>query len=539
MASWAGGLTAAGLVMARLLFASVQSRRTAPVPGVSLASRLRGWGGRASEDASGEVVTTFAGLQSLIRDLQLGRGDHWNVDDEALALGRLARVASTPHWIRHAGETGEVPLALELLTGEIEARCGRNRPNKDPLKAALLTLAACLPERETNPRRAKAIAMRLMQSVRNHPAADPAQAMRDRADFLIILKDQPYFRSRPVRIWAEDRQPYVEHLAQAVWTLVERFQEPLLPIRLLAVNGEGVPGEVWIGEARWESTFKKSEAVRLANSLVIALAQAAPEPLTPEMRQALRDRVQGVPSDAGQPTTAQQRAACLLARLGGMSLTLPAPDAELWRDAPMAVWRALRRLATHYPRDPAFRALGQRATQLPQLLQALAHTQPQDLATEIRHLLRLLNPSGRPPSQQIGHLDAIRRYLALRTDLRGGAFLEGIASPSDIARLLVSLDGREAETEGARHTLSAQITQMPRMCQLRASPGLIETADRALARVWQAQPARQVGAPARPEPSLEDYKAQVRANTQLRLVPNHALPSLGVHRHLRLDGLEG
>lgn len=41
MASWAGGLTAAGSVMALLLFASVQSRRTGPVPGVSLASRLR------------------------------------------------------------------------------------------------------------------------------------------------------------------------------------------------------------------------------------------------------------------------------------------------------------------------------------------------------------------------------------------------------------------------------------------------------------------------------------------------------------------
>ena len=539
MASWAGGLTAAGLVMARLLFASVQSRRTDPVPGVSLTSRLRGWGGRASEDASGEVVTTFAGLQSLIRDLQEGRGDDWDVDEEALALGRLARVASTPRWIRHAGDAGELPLALELLTGEIEARCGRNRLNKDPLKAALLTLAAFLPEQEADPRRAKAVARRLLQSVRDHAAADTAQAMRDRADFLLILNDQPYFRSRPVRVWAEDRQPYIEHLAQVAWTLVERSQEPRLPIRHLAVNGQGVPGGVWIGEASWEPTFKRCEAVRFANSLVRALAQAAPEPLSPEMRQALWHRVQGVPTDAGEPTTAQRRAACLLARLGGLSLTLPAPDAELWRDAPMEVWRALHRLATHYPRDPAFRALGQRATQLPQVLQALAHTRPEDLATEIRHLLHLLNASGRPPRQQIGHLDAIRRYLALRTDLRGGAFLEGIASPRDIARLLASLDGREAETEDARHTLSAQITQMPRLCQLRASPGLIETADRALARVWHAQRAREIGAPARPEPTLDDYKAQVRANAQLRLVPNNALPSLGVQRHLRLGWLEG
>ncbi len=549
LGSWAGGLTAAGLVMARVLFAPAPTLRVGSDPGANLRSWLRGWAhrplwdrqflGAGADAGEAETVTTFAGLQSLIRDLQEGRGDEWDVDEEALALGRLARVASTPRWIRHAGDAGELPLALELLAGEIEARCGRNRTNKDPLKAALLTLAACLPEQEADPRRAKAVARRLLQSVRDHAAADQAQAMRDRADFLIILTEQPYFQARPVRVWAEDRQPYIEHLAQVAWTLVERSQEPHLPIQHLAVNGQGVPGGVWIGGARWDSTFKRSEAVRLANSLVMALAQAAPEPLSPEMRQALWHRVQGVPTDAAQPTTAQRRAACLLARLGGLSLTLPAPEAELWRDAPMAVWRALHRLATHYPRDPAFRALGQRATQLPQVLQALAHTRPEDLATEIHHLLHLLNPSGRPPRQQIGHLDAIRRHLALRTDLRGGAFLEGIASPRDIARLLASLDGREAETEDARHTLSAQITQMPRLCQLQASLGLIETAERALARVWHAQRAREVGAPARPAPSLDDYKAQVRANAQLRLVPNHALPSLGVHRHLRLAELEG
>jgi hypothetical protein len=427
LGSLMGCLAAARLALGRTVVAPTLSR--AADAGTWLRERgraclPRGRPPSLEEDADGPglpALNSVADLKRLIRDLDQGSGEDLRPQDKALALGRLARVASTPRWIRDPDERSNLPRAITLLVVEIEQACVGFRGNKDPFKVALLTLAAALPGRQTDRDIAAAIARCLLHSLQKFKVHDEAQALRDRWDFLMMLAGMPCFQSDPALTYLADQRSHTEAMAERVWDLVQAQLDA---------------------------------------------------PLT---------RAHSQPDAKGLPSTGEPGAAPLLV--------------------------------------------------------AMAQTRSHQLTVEVQRALRRINRPDTPLLEQIHNLDAIRQHLAQRIDLPGGTFLEGIASPREVAKLLARIQGREAKTQEARHLLSQQITHLPRLCQLRCSPALIEGADRALARIWkQARPVEDAAGLAQTM-SLADYQQQVRKNAALRLVSQRALAALGDQRRLDLPWL--
>lgn len=137
------------------------------------------------------------------------------------------------------------------------------------------------------------------------------------------------------------------------------------------------------------------------------------------------------------------------------------------------------------------------------VMQRLAHTPVQHLKDDVGRAIGLARNGKRPALEQAHTLLAILHTLACRTDLPPGAFLEGLLPPDAVTELARAVAADETPVPRGVDK-AALIAELPRLCQLQASPSLMPSIVQAL---------RQL-----PQHALEGLEGQARAArvTQLR-----------------------
>ncbi|MBL0420386.1 hypothetical protein JI739_08535 [Ramlibacter sp. AW1] len=492
---------------------------------------------RLEQLALREAPLTMGGLENCVRNifrLQAEAGASLQAHQVALALARLAGIAMLP---AAQGCCGGGPLEqLDLLLGKIRDLHRLQRIDIGQLKEALLTAANALPRYEANLARARAIAERLILS---YPmGSGTAQDLRDRADFLTILRDQPFFQPFGPELEAAANRAWGGPLPASIRRLQKSAADACMASKVAVLRRDGMSLIAAFNQSFTRET--KGHYAQQCDALLLELARHGAGEVRPNELERLRERLLTRPVDAKSITPGQSRALAVLQCLSGglPRLSMSAADAteaaqdDAWDDAGCDVLAALSSFALKLPKNASLRTLATRAANIERLISALDRTAPSRLPMEVHHAMRTIFSRRMPLRERVHYYHSVLQHLEKRDGLPAGAFLEGVAAADRIERLLSRIKADVGRTDAERHALSEQIIDMPRMCQLAATPELLDAAYRLLERLW-SQAGASGGDLDAQRRIADDYKVQAWKRADLRIIPNRLMRSpFDDQRHL-------
>ncbi|MDH4375639.1 MAG: hypothetical protein QE494_04990, partial [Ramlibacter sp.] len=123
-----------------------------------------------------------------------------------------------------------------------------------------------------------------------------------------------------------------------------------------------------------------------------------------------------------------------------------------------------------------------------------------------------------------------------RQNLDSSGFLEGVVMPQELIKILSKITGAATTTDEARDRLSAQVAGLGRLCQLEATPALLQETWHALNRIWGHRDAAGGDRQAQ-ERIASGYRAQAKEMINLRILADHSIERLRPQYHLNLHWL--
>jgi hypothetical protein len=258
-----------------------------------------------------------------------------------------------------------------------------------------------------------------------------------------------------------------------------------------------------------------------------------PQDLVPGLLQELRRR----PHAARSITHAQQRVLDLLAgTLGNGSREHEERMEAGWHRAPFEVVLSLTQYARKFPTDDRLQELTARLNEPRRIPDRLEAVKLADLKVTIQHAIDFVRYLPVPPEGKVRRLYGILIHLRQRPNLDSRAFLEGVVMPKELIKILSQITGEATTTEDARNQLSAQVAGLGRLCQLEATPALLQETWRALNRIWGHGDAAGGDRQAQ-ERIASAYRAQAKEGINLRILADHSIERLGPQYHLNLHWL--
>ncbi|MBL0420385.1 hypothetical protein JI739_08530 [Ramlibacter sp. AW1] len=467
--------------------------------------------------AQGHAPLTRKGMEAYLDDLHRIGHEGQEVPlqrDVVLAMARMVSAVVVP-----GSSDDQRKEQLTQVVRAIDRLYPYGLTGPAVMNEALLAMATHMPADTRHPERAQALAEFLLGAVRTQYHYDEGtQECRERSDFLAALCGQPHFQPVAAKLWELGEKTWPGRTIQAQASKLQNAAATVPQIQLRSRSyGDTLLTTIKVGDRSSAYGFDAD----LCDQLFVALALNPPGQMRQEQLATLQDAVRTSKADSAQQRALRQLAA-LESRRPDSKSSEPLsvswkPDEAIWDDAPVGVRSALQTLADQNPANAGLRTLSDRTASMPAILRQLDATAPGDLAIEVRRAIRVVNPPDTPPRRQIANLVEIMGHLERRSDLPRGAFLEGLADPDALIKLIGQVKPDELTSHRDRQQLSEQLAELPRAAQLTATPELLDATSQLLASIWRGDAA---GGHARVQRShAQEYIDEARESIDRRMFP--------------------
>ncbi len=476
---------------------------------------------------------TAEGVASCIQKIKWlleGSGQGLTSQQVAQAYVRLAQTAWPPSACR--GNRGHAVEGVGLLAKQI-AHLSRERDlDSQTLKASLMLLAATLSAHHLSAACANKVAESLMQACWEGTNNKPG-ARADRLNFLTLLRGLPGFERVGEPGSEIGRDFDTDDLAgdmQAGHVLASQR----------SARAQGGDARACIEQFLHPGNRDRRSVQEVSHDsdcLFIGLARHHPLELPQDLVQGLLKELRTPPRAARSITNAQQRVLDLLAGTLGHGSQQHEERMEAgWHRAPLEVVLSLTQYARKFPADDRLQELTARLNEPRRIPDRLEAAKLTDLRVTIQHAIDFVRYLPVPPEGKVRRLDGILVHLQHRQNLDSRAFLEGVVMPKDLIEILSKITGEATTTDEARDRLSAQVAGLGRLCQLEATPALLQETWRALNRIWGHRDAAGGDGQAQ-ERIASGYRAQAKEMINFRILADHSIERLGPQYHLNLHWL--
>ena len=473
---------------------------------------------------------TAEGVASCIQKIKWlleGSGRDLPSKQVAQAYVRLAQTAWPPSACR--GNRGHAVEGVGLLAGQIAHLARARDLDSQTLKASLMLLAAAMSAHHLSAAGANKVAKSLMQACwdgTNNQRGERA----DRLNFLTLLRGLPGFErvgepgSEISRCFGTDDL--------AGWM---QLSIGLASLRSAGPQGKDVRTciEQFLHPGNRDRRSVQ-EVSHDSDCLFIGLARHHPLELPQDLVQGLLKELHRRPIAARSITNAQQRVLDLLAgTLGNGSRQHEERMEAGWLRAPFEVVLSLTQYARKFPTDDRLQELTARLNEPRRIPDRLEAAKLTDLRVTIQHAIDFVRDLPVPPEGKVQRLNGILIHLQHRQNLDSRAFLEGVVMPKDLIKILSKITGEATTTDEARDRLSAQVSGLGRLCQLEATPALLQETWRALNRIGGHRDA--AGGDRQAQKRIASgYRAQAKEMINLRILADDSIEGLGPQYHLNL-----
>ncbi|MDH4377143.1 MAG: hypothetical protein QE494_12675 [Ramlibacter sp.] len=476
---------------------------------------------------------TAEGVASCIQKIKwllAGSGQGLPSRQVAQAYVRLAQTAWPPSACR--GNRGHAVEGVGLLAGQIAHLARARDLDSQTLKASLMLLAAAMSAHHLSASSANKVAESLMQACWDGTDNKPGERA-ERLNFWTLLRGLPGFE----RVGEPGSQisRYFDTENLAGWM---QLSTGLASLRTAGPQGKDVRTciEQFLHPGNRDRRSVQ-EASHNSDCLFIGLARHHPLELPQDLVPGLLEELRKPPRAARSITNAQQRVLDLLAgKLGNGSRQHEERMEAGWHRAPFEVVLSLTEYARKFPTDDRLQELTARLNEPRRIPDRLEAAKLADLRVTIQHAIDFVRYLPVPPEGKVRRLHGILIHLQHRQNLDSRAFLEGVVRPVELIEILSKITGAATTTDEARDRLSAQVAGLGRLCQLEATPALLQETWRALNRIWGHRDAAGGDRQAQ-ERIASGYRAQAKEMINLRILADHSIERLGPQYHLNLHWL--